>query len=189
MTHAYLNELGIVCSLGHGADAVAHSLFASDAPLGVTVTDAYTPGRLLAVGQVGEALPDLSDCPLSMRTRNNALLRMAHAQIRDAVAAAIGRYGAHRVAVIVGTSTSGIGEAERALPQRHANGEWPAGFHYAQQEIGAPSGFLAAESGARGPAWTVSTACSSSTRSLRSSTTRPPSTRWIRTRTPTVSIP
>ena len=78
MAAAYLNELGIVCSLGHGAEAVAHSLFASDAPRGVTVTDAYTPGRPLAVGQVVEALPDLSDCPLSMRTRNNALLRMAH---------------------------------------------------------------------------------------------------------------
>ena len=168
MTAAYLNELGIVCSLGHGADAVANSLFASDAPRGVTVTDAYTPGRPLAVGQVGEALPDLSDCPLSMRTRNNALLRMAHAQIRDAVVAAIDRYGAHRVAVIVGTSTSGIGEAERSLPQRHATGEWPAGFHYAQQEIGAPSGFVAAESGARGPAWTVSTACSSSAKALAS---------------------
>ncbi|MBF6023355.1 beta-ketoacyl-ACP synthase [Lysobacter niastensis] len=168
MSAAYLNELGIVCALGDGPDAVAQSLFAHDAPRGVTMTDTYSPGRELAVGEVAGALPDLSDCVLPMRTRNNALLRMAHAQIRDAVAAAIERFGAHRVAVIVGTSTSGIGEAERALPERRERGDWPSSYHYAQQEIGAPSAFLAAESGARGPAWTISTACSSSAKALAS---------------------
>lgn len=164
----YLNQLGIVCALGNGAEAVGAALFATDAPHGVAVSDAFSPGRALAVGAVTEPLPALSDCPLPLRTRNNALLRLAHAQIQTAVADAIARYGAQRVAVIVGTSTSGIGEAERALPQWRASGEWPAEFHYAQQEIGAPSAFVAAESGARGPAWTLSTACSSSAKALAS---------------------
>jgi 3-oxoacyl-[acyl-carrier-protein] synthase-1 len=110
----------------------------------------------------------LHDLPLPLRSRNNALLRMALTQIQPQVDAAIARYGAARVAIVVGTSTSGIGEAEAAMPARLASGAWPAGFHYAQQEIGAPSRFLAAESGARGPAWTLSTACSSSAKALAS---------------------
>ncbi len=168
MSTVFLNQLGIVCALGNGAGEVARALFAQDAPGGLRVTDRYTPGRALTVGEVPSALPDMGDVPLSMRTRNNALLRMAHAQIRDAVDAAVTRWGAHRVAVIVGTSTSGIGEAERALPYRREHGHWPEDFHYAQQEIGAPSAFIARESGARGPAWTLSTACSSSAKALAS---------------------
>lgn len=167
-TPVYLNELGIVCALGQGADAVAQALFGEDTPAGVATSHAFTPGRALAVGQVPGELPCLDDVPVALRTRNNALLRAAYTQLRPAVDAAIARHGAHRVAVIVGTSTSGIGEAEQALPRYQRDARWPAEFHYAQQEIGAPSRFLAHESGARGPAWTLSTACSSSAKALAS---------------------
>lgn len=163
---AWLNEVGIVCALGSGREAVARALFAEDAPQGVAMSERYTPGRPLALGEVAMPLDALDDCPVAMRSRNNALLRAAHAQIRPAVAAAISRHGAHRVATIVGTSTSGIGEAERAAPRFVTSGAWPEGFHYAQQEIGAPSVFLARESGARGPSWTVSTACSSGAKAI-----------------------
>ena len=163
----YLNELGIVCALGSGQQAVAETLFA-DAAHGVTVTDYYTPGRPLPLGAVQVELPDMGDCDLPFRSRNNALLRVAFAQIREATVAAIQRHGADRVAVVIGTSTSGIGEPERAMPNRLALGQWPADFHYGQLEMGAPSRFIARESGARGPAWTISTACSSSAKALAS---------------------
>lgn len=164
----YLNDLGIVCALGEGAAQVRQALFAADAPRGVAISDAITPGRPIAVGYIRQPLPDISDRPLPLHGRNNALLSVAFAQIRDAADRAVARYGAERVAVILGTSTSGIGEAEQALPQWQANRQWPAGFHYSQQEIGAPSRFLVHESGARGPAWTISTACSSSAKALAS---------------------
>ncbi|MFT4179585.1 MAG: beta-ketoacyl-ACP synthase [Thermomonas sp.] len=164
----YLNELGIVCALGCGQQAVADALFAADAPQGVRVGDWLTPGRPLALGMAQDALADLSRHPPHARSRNNALLLTAFAQIREAVEVAIARHGAGRVAVVVGTSTSSIGETERALPQRMESGDWPQGFHYAQQEIGDPSRFLAHVSGARGPAWTMSTACSSSAKALAS---------------------
>lgn len=164
----YLNELGIVCALGCGKADVADALFAADAPRGLAVSERHTPGRPLPLGEVHAALPDLSRHPLPLRSRNNALLCAAFEQIRDAVAAAIARHGADRVAVILGTSTSGIGEAELAMPARRAHGAWPGAFHYAQQEIGAPSRFIALESGARGPAWTISTACSSGAKALAS---------------------
>ncbi len=164
----HLNELGIVCALGNGRVAVAEALFAADAPRGVSASDVCTPGRELALGAVHAELADVSACPLPLRSRNNALLLTAFEQIREATSAAIARYGAERVAVVVGTSTSGIGEAETAMPRLRAEGAWPPGFHYAQQEIGAPSRFIAQVSGARGLASTLSTACSSSAKALAS---------------------
>ena len=164
----FLNELGIVCALGHSPTAVAAALFASEAPGGVAATALHTPGRPLPLGAVEGPMAELSDCALPFRSRNNALLRMALQQIRPATDAAIQRHGAHRVAVIIGTSTSGIAEPERAMPFLQANGAWPSDFHYAQSEMGAPSRFVALQSGARGPAWTISTACSSSAKALAS---------------------
>ncbi|MGB3394467.1 MAG: beta-ketoacyl-ACP synthase [Stenotrophomonas sp.] len=164
----YLNQLGIVCALGCGPDAVAGAMFATDAPRGVVASDEYTPGRALALGVVRDELADVSHYPPPLRSRNNALLLTAFTQIREATAAAIARYGAERVAVVVGTSTSGIGETEAAMSSLRAEGAWPPGFHYAQQEIGAPSRFVTLVSGARGPASTTSTACSSSAKALAS---------------------
>lgn len=164
----FLNDLGVVCALGTGAAAVREALFRDDAPSGVAANDTVVPGRRLALGAVDGALPSLDHHPLDLRSRNNALLRAAYLQIHDRVQQAIERHGPARVAIVVGTSTSGIGEAEQAMAYRHRHGQWPAGFHYRQQEIGAPSRFLAAESGARGPAWTISTACSSSAKALAS---------------------
>ncbi|KRG71158.1 beta-ketoacyl-[acyl-carrier-protein] synthase family protein [Pseudoxanthomonas dokdonensis] len=164
----HLNELGIVCALGEGRQTVSKALFADDAPRGVSVSDVLTPGRPLALGRYSGAVPSLQDCPLPLRSRNNGLLRLALAQIRPQVDAAIAQYGADRVAVIVGTSTSGIGESETALAQLRQRGQWPETFHYGQQEMGSPARFVAAEAGIHGPAWTISTACSSSAKALTS---------------------
>ena len=51
----YLNELGIDCALGSGQQQVVEALFAGDRPAGVRVTDAFTPGRALALGAVDGA--------------------------------------------------------------------------------------------------------------------------------------
>jgi 3-oxoacyl-(acyl-carrier-protein) synthase len=164
----FLNHLGIVCALGTGPQAVREALFRDDAPAGVAANDTLLPGQRLALGGVAGALPSLDHHPAQLHGRNNALLRAAYLQIEDQVQHAIERHGPSRVAIVVGTSTSGIGESEQATKHWHRHAQWPAGFHYVQQEIGAPSRFLAAESGARGPAWTISTACSSSAKAMAS---------------------
>ena len=163
----FLGEPGIVCALGSGASEVRDRLWATDMPHGLSPTDVLTPGHALMLGfAAADELPDLSDCAPGLRGRNNQLLRAAYRQIAAQVDAAIERYGPDRVAVVLGTSTSGIGEAERAFSFRRTHGEFPPDFDYAQQEIGMPSRFLVQESGARGPAWTISTACSSSAKAL-----------------------
>src|SRR5690606_6101894 len=95
-------------------------------------------------------------------------LLAAIAQIDTAVQAAIARHGADRIGVVIGSSTSGIAEGEAALAGFLASGDWPAGYHYRQQEIGTPSEFVARHLGLGGPALTVSTACSSSAKALGS---------------------
>ncbi len=162
----YLNELGIVCALGRGREAVAASLFAEQDPHGVASTAALTPGRALHLGAVTTDLPTLDDMPLAYRGRNNAMLRVALAEIRDAVDAAVTRHGRHRIGIVLGTSTSGVGESEVAQRFFEQHGQWPAGFHYAQQEMGMPAQFLARELDVSGPAHVISTACSSSAKAI-----------------------
>lgn len=163
----YLNALGIVCAMGGDAAQVRSTLFA-DQPGGLRINDQLLAGRALALGEVTTALPDMADRDVILRGRNNALLRAAYQQIQAQVEAAVARFGADRVAVIVGTSTSGIGESEQALRDHRDDQAWPESFHYSQQEMGAPAHFLRRETGATGPAWTISTACSSSAKALMS---------------------
>jgi 3-oxoacyl-[acyl-carrier-protein] synthase-1 len=163
----FLNECGVVCALGDSHGAIRQRLLA-DAASGLAVTDAWSPGRQLALGRVAAALPDVSHLPLPERSRNNALALAALAQIRPAVEAAIARFGAHRVGVVIGTSTSGISATEEALRAVRDDGALPPGFHYGQQEMGSPAAMLARVLGAAGPAYVHSSACSSSAKALAS---------------------
>jgi 3-oxoacyl-[acyl-carrier-protein] synthase-1 len=98
--------------------------------------------------------------------RNNRLAEVALVQdgFADAVRDASARLGARRIGVFLGTSTSGILQTELAYRRRDpASGALPADFDYARtHNTYSVSGYVRARLGLRGPAWTVSTACSSS---------------------------
>jgi 3-oxoacyl-[acyl-carrier-protein] synthase-1 len=164
--NVYLNECGIVCALGTGLEEVRANLFAGIS--GVRPSAACSPGRELPLGQVRGALPSVAHLPEAQRSRNNALALAALAQIRPAVEAAVARFGAGRVGVIVGTSTSGIAETEKALLHRAVHGELAPEFHYGQQEMGSPAAMLSDELGIAGPAYAHSSACSSSAKAMAS---------------------
>jgi len=81
----------------------------------------------------------------------------------EAARAARERYGAHRVAVIVGTSTSSIGDTELAYTQIDAEGRFPERMRHSELHTTHSLGlFVAAALGLEGPNETLSTACSSS---------------------------
>lgn len=164
----YLNHLGMLSALGQGWQESADNLFAAHAP-GMITTEAYSPGRQLSVGRVLADLPEL-DTRHNIRhqSRNNRLLLAALQQIRPAVEAVITRFGSERIAIVLGTSTSGIAEGEQAMQQHEDSGSYPVGYHYGQQELGSPAEFLAAELDIQGPAYVISTACSSSAKALAS---------------------
>lgn len=100
--------------------------------------------------------------------RNNRLAEMALQAdgFAAAVAAARARHGAARVAVVLGTSTAGIAQTEAAY-RRRAGGALPADFDFGgTHDLYALPRYLRARLGLRGPALTVSTACTSGARSL-----------------------
>jgi 3-oxoacyl-[acyl-carrier-protein] synthase-1 len=81
----------------------------------------------------------------------------------DAVARARARHGPARVAVLMGTSTSGVLSTERAYQRRDASGALPADFRYAGTQNNYSLGaFVRARLALEGPAAVISTACSSS---------------------------
>jgi 3-oxoacyl-[acyl-carrier-protein] synthase-1 len=163
----YLNALGLICALGQDKQAVADALFAGDAS-GMRAQDGWVSDRCLTVGAVTAELPPLPDGMQASFSRNNQLLLAAALQIEPQIRAAIAQYGATRVGVVLGTSTSGIHEASQGIARFVHEGALPADYRYAQQEIAAPASFLAEWLGLSGPAYCLSTACTSSARALLS---------------------
>jgi 3-oxoacyl-[acyl-carrier-protein] synthase-1 len=150
--------MGLVGPLGVGKAETAANLFAGSRA-GLRLRDDLMPARPVYAGAVVEDLPAV---PPSYATRNNRMMLAALNQIREEIAAAARRFGRERIAVILGTSTSGVAEGEAAFATHRATGVWPAGFHYRQQELGGLARFAADILGLAGPAYTIATACSSS---------------------------
>jgi 3-oxoacyl-[acyl-carrier-protein] synthase-1 len=163
----YLNALGIANALGRGKRDVAKNLFAGSRA-GMVLRDDLIPGRSVRVGAVEGPLPDMPDRLADLDCRNNRLMLAVLEEIAPRVLAARRRYGGERIAVVMGTSTSGIAEGEEALRLRLEEGAWPASFRYSQQEIGNLGAFVAAYFDLSGPAYTIATACSSSGKAFAS---------------------
>ena len=167
MTAIFLQAQSCVCALGDTPDAIRAALWA-DTPSGVAPTELHTPGRMLNLGCVTTPLPSLDDLPENQRSRNNALLLAALAPLRAPVQAAIDRFGPQRVAVVLGVSTAGLDEGVAAVRQVHAGFGWPKGYDYALQEMGNAADCVARQLGVTGPAFAISTACSSGAKALAS---------------------
>ncbi|MGJ7516832.1 beta-ketoacyl-[acyl-carrier-protein] synthase family protein [Pseudomonas baetica] len=164
---AYLNALGVICSLGHGKHEVARNLFAGDCS-GMRNEAGWVPQRSLPVGAVRDELAAIPAELSRQDTRNNQLLMEAALEIRQDIDQAIQTYGRDRIGVVLGTSTSGIDEASRGLTQYIRDHRFPPQYDYQQQELGAPASFLADWLQLSGPAYVISTACTSSARALMS---------------------
>lgn len=167
----YLNHLGLVCSMGGTVEEVRQKLF-TPGDRCLTTTDRFTPGRPLPLGMVNSPLPDLAGSisqhhPLE-HTRTNQLLAAALAQIQAVFEDARQGIDPLRIGVILGTSTSGIAEGEAAIAYHLQQQQLPAGFDYRQQEMANPAAALARWLGIAGPAYVISTACSSGAKALAS---------------------
>ncbi len=165
MQPLHISAATAVSALGVGAAAQARALRQGQG--GLTPNN-YEP----AVGGFIGRVPGLEQAPLpaafaQFDCRNNrlALLALTADGFTQAVAAAAARHGAHRVAVVLGTSTSGVTAAEDAYAARDANGALPPSFDYAHtQDLASLGNFTRQWLGLRGPLFMVSTACASSAR-------------------------
>jgi 3-oxoacyl-[acyl-carrier-protein] synthase-1 len=157
----FLNACGIVSPLGRGKRATVIAL-AGGSRDGFVARADLLPGRSISIGAVTGDLPPPPERAASLDCRNNRLMLVALSEIAAEVEAAAALYGRDRVAVVLGTSTSGIAEGEAALLQFRQTGVWPPSYHYRQQETGSLAEFAARALDLTGPAYTVATACSSS---------------------------
>lgn len=115
------------------------------------------------VGAVPGDLPPLPKAHAAYDTRLARIGQMAFGEILDAVKRAVGRWGADRVGVILGTSTGGLEETEQAFQHWLGRGEIPSSFDYGRMHnFQALGDYLSAVAGIHGPRYVVSTACSSS---------------------------
>ena len=150
-------------ALGRGVATHAQALHANRG--GLRSNDFSSAPLQCFIGRVD----GLEDAPLPQalgdwECRNNRLAWLGLDQdgLLDAVQAAIGRYGADRVALILGTSTASIGASEEAY-RRLEDGRFPRDLQ--RPGIHTPhslTAFVAAATAIAGPALTISTACSSS---------------------------
>lgn len=161
---------GMTCVTAFGRGMAEMAAALAEMRSGLTPFDAAEAPIETYVGRV-DGLDDvgLPQAVAAYDCRNNRLAELALHQdgfietARDAVA----RHGAERVGVILGTSTSGIGGTEDAYRHYATHGTLPETFDFTHtQEISSLSAYVAERIGASGPAYTISTACSSSTRTF-----------------------
>lgn len=160
-----ISRYSIVNSLGGGSEAVLHAL--RERRSGLAPCDFETARLETYVGTVSgidefRVRADLGafDC------RNNRLAQLCleHDGFDKAVAAARDKYGADRIGLYLGTSTSGLHSTELAYRRRDPKtGALPAGYRYAETQNAYSIGdFSKRYLGLTGPGFVVSSACSSS---------------------------
>lgn len=116
-----------------------------------------------AVGAVTCELPEL---PPALQPWSTKLARMTMQllqQIDEPLRRARQRYHPERIAILLGTSTAGADSTEKAYREFVDNGAFPDRYDFLRQHtFGAVLHVIAELTGARGPAWMASTACTSS---------------------------
>ncbi|WP_440616154.1 beta-ketoacyl-ACP synthase [Cysteiniphilum sp. 6C5] len=156
----YINDFAVLNALGNNKQEVAKALLANASPL--TPYNKLFSGRQTYVGKVSCQLEALPSKYQSIDCHNNRMLYKAFQEIKPAYDLLAKTTDQHRIAVILGTSTSGILEGEQSFTHYMQTGEMLANFHYHQQEFGTMAEFVAKLAEANGPCYVISTACSSS---------------------------
>lgn len=161
----YINDLTSVSSLGTNELTIVDSLSHTDRCYLTYRDDLLNEHKGSYFGQIKAKLPRLDDYP-EHKSRNSAVLAFLTYSIKDSINELKQKYSKDRIAIILGTSTSGLDETENELKKFMLTGIPSRDFYYKSQEFGDPSMFLADYLEIDGPAYTISTACSSSARAL-----------------------
>ncbi|API87436.1 beta-ketoacyl-ACP synthase [Francisella uliginis] len=163
----YLNSLGIINCLGTSKEEMIKSLLSNKT--GLITTKELLSKRKTKIGYVDDkVLPEIPKRFKKYECRNNQLALHACMQIDENINKVINKYGVDRVAIVCGTSTSGIDNGEKALADKFLLDKFPEKFDYKQQETAGLSDFLREYYQLQSVAYTISTACSSSGKAFAS---------------------
>lgn len=164
----YIAALGAINALGNNLTEIKQNLTEKSGARHCLVEENHwlLNGEKTWLGKVKDNLPDIPEHLSQYGTRNNQLLYAAYLQIQHEIHQTIKKYGTQRVAIIMGTSTSGIHEGDIYIKHCLTNNNQQNLFTYNQQELGDPSSFLKALLKLQGPSYTISTACTSSARAI-----------------------
>ncbi len=160
-----LAKLGLVTALGSTPEQNWNRVTAGDVSY-LSVRDNLIPGEKRLFGAVTDPLPAIPTALVTFDCRSNQLALAAFENIRAEVEAAIQHYGAERVGVVMGSSTVGVAETEDALRRRNVRGAPSNQIDVVQLEYRILCDFVQETSGAAGPCYALSTACSSGAKAL-----------------------
>ncbi len=156
----------VVSSIGAGLAATLAALRAGSsglAPCRFETVD--LPTHVGEVAGLDAARLGGNLAPFDCRNNRLAHLALGHDGFEAAVGAARARYGAARIGVFLGTSTSGILQTEQAYRHRDPDdGSLPEMDYSCTQSTFSLGEFVTALLGLRGPTLVVSAACSSTTK-------------------------
>jgi len=158
--------MGILCSAGDSASMVKASILSKKTTLTMNATLGADSEVVLPLGVYQGDLPEIPLLGKQWHSRNNQFALAVLKQIETDVNDAITRFGANRVGVIIGTSTSSIAECEVDIREWVRTKNIASGYDYGLQEMGATAQFVSEIIGAKGPSYGISTACSSGAKSL-----------------------
>ncbi len=163
----YLNDMEMLSAVGGSREEIYKRLLAGDRS-GLQLSEEFSSKHPIYVGAVKNNLPEIDNQYRVYDCKNNRLLLAALSGIQGTVDSMIKRFGPDRIGVVLGTSTSGVRNTELALKSISRHKIKPPQFHYKQQQLAGGADFLAHFLGLKGPAYAVSTACSSSGKAFAS---------------------
>lgn len=154
MKSCIIEDVTIICNLGSQQQSILNAL--EQGSYG-TMEPRLVGGRPVPAGVVTETLPSIPQ--KQWQTRTNALI--LHCLQR--LAPTWRGIEPEKLGVILGSSNSGIEEYHKEWQDGHKDDD-----ALALLEVGNVAQFVAAYTGAKGPVYTLSTACSSSAKALAS---------------------
>lgn len=168
MTPIQFSHFTAVSALGYGIAAHYQSLLSNQSPL--RFCD-YESARLQTyIGRVsGIEEYQLPKNVADYHSRNNLLAYAALQQddMLKHIQEAKGKYGAKRIGILLGTTTSGSSESELAYKRQDEQGQLPKDFDFHKTAHPfATAEFIRRYLDLSGPAMTIATACSSSAKTF-----------------------
>ena len=159
-----ITGFGVINALGAGRQQMIDAL--STGRTGLKPPTMKLPFETM-VGAVDVPLPSLDGALTAYQTRLARLLAHLIFQVEPELARLRARWAPERIGIFLGTSTAGAASTEVAYKEFVATGKLPADYNFKKQHtFGAVLHVVRTLTGAHGPAWVVSTACTSSAKTV-----------------------